>query len=169
MSNPVLSVIVTAHAEGLLAHKTMLSIEQALSQVKDSYEIIIHIDNGDKDTTKYFSRYENNRNIRIYKNNFKDAGLSRNFAANKSKGKYLAFLDADDLISKNWYASALRILKKTKEPVIVHTAANLTFGTNLGNQVLWLQKDSFDLTETPFCLPGLICGRLVSLLRVRCF
>jgi hypothetical protein len=35
------------------------------------------------------------------KADFGDPGLSRNFAANSS-GRYIAILDADNLIAKNW-------------------------------------------------------------------
>ena len=48
-----ISLIITAHNEGLLAHKTMLSAFRAIEELKKekiSYEIIIHIDNGDKYT-----------------------------------------------------------------------------------------------------------------------
>ena len=57
---PLLSIIVTAHHEGLIAHKTMRSIERAVSLLRDSdisYEIIISIDRGDEETIRYFSNY----------------------------------------------------------------------------------------------------------------
>ena len=93
---------VTAHNEGLVAHKTMRSILEAtkrLEEKKISYEILIHIDNGDQITKDYFKRYAKMPNVVIYENNFGDPGPSRNFLAQKASGEYLTFLDGDDLMS----------------------------------------------------------------------
>lgn len=139
-----LSIILTAHHEGLLAHKTMLSVFNAIEVLKQhdiSYEIIIHIDKGDPDTTNYFSRYKDEAGVRIVENNYGDAGLSRNFATNTADGEYITFLDADDLISSNWYYDAYCMLVDAAEDTIVHPEANLTFGDHVKN-VLWLQSDS---------------------------
>ena len=78
-----ISLIITAHNEGLLAHKTMLSAFKAIEELekeKISYEIIVHIDNGDEYTKEYFKRYENDKNIRIFNNNFGDLSSSRIFS-----------------------------------------------------------------------------------------
>lgn len=52
-----LSIIVTAHNEGILAHKTMLSLFRATKKLEEEdipYEFIVHIDNGTLETKKYF-------------------------------------------------------------------------------------------------------------------
>ena len=151
-----LTAIITAHSEGLLAHKTMKSVFEALKKVEEAgytYEIIIHIDTGDSETKKYFSRYEDNKKIRIFENRFGDSGPSRNFALEKAEGKYVAFLDGDDLISDNWYVEAIKTIKSTKEEVVVHPEAILTFGINQ-QKVLTLQKDSGDAEKDTLVLLG---------------
>ena len=76
-----LSVIITAHDEGLLAHKTMLSILRALEISRvNKYEIIVHIDCGTDDTIKYFQRYVDDKHFKIIQNCFGDLGESRNAA-----------------------------------------------------------------------------------------
>ncbi len=43
----VLSIIITAHREGLVAHKTMKSVERAVKKIEEasiSYEVIVSID-----------------------------------------------------------------------------------------------------------------------------
>ena len=48
-----LSVIVTAHHEGIVTHKTVLSVFRALEPLDKqsiSYEIIVHLDNPDEPT-----------------------------------------------------------------------------------------------------------------------
>ena len=147
MVEPDISIIVTVHAEGLLAHKTMLSVfgaAQILKKKSISYEIIVHMDTATAETKLYFSRYRSNSDVTILQNNFSDPGLSRNYAAKHAHGKYLAFLDGDDLVSSNWYLEAYNMLASSKEEILVHPEASLTFGDNLSEHILWLQKDSLD-------------------------
>lgn len=139
-----LSAIVTAHSEGLVAHKTMRSIFSALEKVVAAgytFEIIVHIDDGDVETKEYFKRYKNDKRVRVFENRFKDTGSSRNFAVKKAQGKYITFLDGDDLISDNWYLEAIKLLEESEEEIIVHPEAVLTFGVEQPN-VLTLQHDS---------------------------
>ena len=148
----LLTVGITAHNEGVIAHKTMLSVFEALKNVKKagySYEIIVHIDNGDAETIKYFERYRKDKNIKIIQNKFGDAGKSRNCLAQESIGEFMSFLDADDLISSNWFIEALRLLKKASSEVIVHPEANLTFGN--GGHILWVQRGDADKNLEILC------------------
>lgn len=151
-----LTIGVTAHNEGILAHKTMLSIFEAaklLDQHKITYEILVHIDNGDKLTKDCFKSF-NDPHLRIIEGNFGDAGPSRNNLAKNAKGKYVSFLDADDLISSNWYYDAYQKLSTTKEKIIVHPEYNLTFGTDVKQQVMWRQSDSIDRPTDLFLAVG---------------
>ena len=151
-----LSIVVTVHDEGLLAHKTMLSVFEGAKKVEEegfSYEIIVHIDNGDKCTKDYFKRYNDDKRIKIFDNKFGDLGLSRNYAAKVSKGKYVSFLDGDDLVSDNWFVEALKILTKSKENLVVHPEAVLNFGINQPT-VLTLQKPSLSEEEDTLLLLG---------------
>lgn len=151
-----LTVAVTAHNEGLVAHKTMRSILEAtkrLEEKKISYEILIHIDNGDQITKDYFKRYAKMPNVVIYENNFGDPGLSRNFLAQKASGEYLTFLDGDDLISDNWLVVAYGALIGATEEVIVHPEGILTFGTEVNN-VLTIQTETLPREKDTIILLG---------------
>lgn len=151
-----LTVAVTAHNEGLVAHKTMRSILEAtkrLEEKKISYEILIHIDNGDQVTKDYFKRYAKMPNVVIYENNFGDPGPSRNFLAQKASGEYLTFLDGDDLISDNWLVVAYGALIGATEEVIVHPEGILTFGTEVNN-VLTIQTETLPREKDTIVLLG---------------
>ena len=151
-----LTVAVTAHNEGLVAHKTMRSILEAtkrLEEKKISYEILIHIDNGDQITKDYFKRYAKMPNVVIYENNFGDPGPSRNFLAQKASGEYLTFLDGDDLISDNWLVVAYGALIGATEEVIVHPEGILTFGTEVNN-VLTIQTETLSREKDTIVLLG---------------
>ena len=147
---------VTAHNEGLVAHKTMRSILEAtkrLEEKKISYEILIHVDNGDQITKDYFKRYAKMPNVVIYENNFGDPGPSRNFLAQKASGEYLTFLDGDDLISDNWLVVAYGALIGATEEVIVHPEGILTFGTEVNN-VLTIQTETLPREKDTIVLLG---------------
>lgn len=122
-----LSLVITAHDEGLLAHKTMLSVFKSLEGISCEYEIIIHIDKGSPETEDYFDRYSTDCRVRIFRNSFGDAGAARNFCAQRAKGKYLFFTDADDLLSENYFSTMLFALKKAKGDVVVHPEYNISF------------------------------------------
>ncbi len=146
--NLKLSVIVTAHNEGLLAHKTMLSIFRSLRPVElegISYEIIVHIDNGDQATIDYYDQYKDDKRFRIFQNSFGDPALSRNFAVTKAKGEYISFADSDDLVSENWYLGGIKALdSQTDQKTVVHANVNLTFGVNVDEPVIQFNQPSSD-------------------------
>lgn len=114
-----LSIIITAHDEGILAHKTMLSVFRALENAEVEYEIIVHIDRGTPETMEYFQRYADDKHFQIVQNNFGDLGESRNAAVKLAHGKYVLFRDADDLVSSNYIVEVLKILRENKDNNVV--------------------------------------------------
>lgn len=123
-----LSIILTAHNEGILAHKTLLSLFRALDQIPEySYEIVVHLDRASSDTREYFSRYKSDERFRILENEFGDLGLSRNFAINKAKGKYIYIIDSDDLLSENTLRVALNSISNDSNS-LYHPEFVLSFG-----------------------------------------
>lgn len=127
MTKTKLSIIITAHDEGLMAHHTMLSVFRALEDFKERYEIIIHIDSGDKATKDYFARYKDNPKVRILENDFKDLGESRNHSVQQAKGTYVAILDADDLVSENYFSEMIKVLEAAEDEIVVHPQCCLSF------------------------------------------
>ena len=79
-----------------------LSLKNVLSQSLKNIEIIC-IDDGSLDGSlqilKYYEKLDNRLKI-IHQNN-KGAGMARNEGIKISKGKYLSFLDSDDLYPNN--------------------------------------------------------------------
>lgn len=144
------SLIITAHDEGLLAHKMMLSILRSLQGITERYELIIHIDNGAPETIEYFERYQNDSSVRIIQNRFGDLGASRNFCAQHARGKYLIFVDADDLISTNYLPDILSTLKSAPARSLVHPEYNISFwGTRFQ---IWRTLSNRSHEETAYLL-----------------
>ena len=150
------SVILTFHNEGAVAHKTFLALDRCLKKLdeaKVSYEIIAHIDNGDEPTLACVEKAAQTRDIRIFKNKFGDPSSSRNFAVKQARGKYLCIQDGDDLYSENWLIDAYNIQEASKEHLVLHTEFNLTFGLNEQPR-LWQMYDSKSLEEDRLILFG---------------
>lgn len=130
-----LSIIVTAHSEGILLHKTLASIKRAcklLDENRVNWELLIHADNPTPNMESYLTAHAKLlKNFTIYRNNFGDLGSSRNFAVGKASGKYVTFIDADDLMSERWLIDAYRFLERhTLGEYIAHTELTVEFGAS---------------------------------------
>jgi glycosyltransferase involved in cell wall biosynthesis len=90
---PKVSVIIPTYQR---AHLVSQAIESVLAQTYSDYEIIV-VNNGSTDnTTEVLSQFGNKiRVIHIQEN--KGSSFARNLGMNASNGRYLAFLDDDDL------------------------------------------------------------------------
>jgi hypothetical protein len=115
------SVAMLFHQEGHLAQRAIQSLGRMLSKLRDasiSYEVLATLDRADTFTTqivegdKCFSR--------IFEVNYLDPASCRNHLTRSSKGKYLAFLDGDDLWSANWLSAAYAEAETTERPALFH-------------------------------------------------
>lgn len=58
-----------------------------------------------------------------------DLGLARNEAVDRAApSRYVAFMDGDDLCSRNWVSEAFRVSERARQPTVWHPAANYIFG-----------------------------------------
>jgi glycosyltransferase involved in cell wall biosynthesis len=126
-----LSVIITAHAEGILIHHTIASVNRAINYLGEGYssEIILHIDNPTNSTTSYVENHKSTvlKNVIIFNNSFGDLGMSRNYAIKQAHGKYIATIDADDIMSANWLRSSLEHLERQLEVTVAHSEVTVEF------------------------------------------
>ncbi|WP_183093438.1 glycosyltransferase [Nocardioides stalactiti] len=134
-----LSVVVTAHSETVVCGPTMRSADLAVAAARDrgySVETIIALDGATEETKAYFaqSRFDHWQRWEFAEG---DLGRVRNAAVGRSEGRYLAFLDADDLFSENWLAEGVGALQSAEQEgrrVIAHPELNVMFDG--GNSVL---------------------------------
>ena len=140
------SIIIPSHHIGRLAHPTMRSLFRAIEYASlrgITTEIIIVMDRPDEKTKKYFSRYTNS-GFPLVTVDFGDLGLTRNFGVKLSSGKYITFLDDDDLYCKTWIYKAVRYLEESNNDVIVHPEYHIAFGAE---NLIWRQISSNDKNE----------------------
>ena len=81
------------------------TLDSVLKQSFKNFEVIIIYDDNDKQELKFLKKLINKSNkkkIRIILNrNNMGVGETRNKGIKNSKGKFLAFIDADDIWNKN--------------------------------------------------------------------
>src|SRR5438309_1057271 len=97
MSNPLVSILMTSYnRERYIAE----AIESALKSTYTEFELII-VDDGSKDRTVEIARsFESkDKRVKVYVNEHNLGDYpNRNRAAGYATGKYIKYLDADDMI-----------------------------------------------------------------------
>ncbi|MDF5457336.1 glycosyltransferase family 2 protein, partial [Vibrio parahaemolyticus] len=85
------------------------SIQSVLSQTYKNWELIIVDDRSTDNTWQVIQTYADKYdNIRVYQNKENlGAGASRNFAIKKARGRFIAFLDSDDLWTEDKLAEQI--------------------------------------------------------------
>ncbi len=102
MSQPLVSIIVPCYN---VSKYIGTAIESVLAQTYSNWELLITDDASTDNTVDIINRYINqDARIHLYKleKNF-GAGIARNNSILQAKGRYIAFLDADDW----WYPNKL--------------------------------------------------------------
>ncbi len=99
------------------------AIDSILNQTFNSYEIIV-IDDGSKDDTKEVLEKYNKKIKYLYQNN-NGVSAARNFGISKSTGKYLAFIDSDDLWTKEHLENHYNFLEKNIEYALSYNYAKV--------------------------------------------
>lgn len=115
---PFFSVIIPSFNRGHFIAKTLDSV---LRQDFVDYEIIV-IDDGSTDNTHEVLLNYGNR-IKVYRQENKGAGIARNLGVQKSEGKYIAFLDSDDV----WFPWTLgvyhQVIEESEAPAFIGGSA----------------------------------------------
>jgi glycosyltransferase involved in cell wall biosynthesis len=97
MKSPFFSIILPTYNRASFIGK---AIESVIGQLYNNWELVI-VDDGSTDNTKEVLLSFNDDRIRyIYQEN-KERSAARNNGINHAKGKYICFLDSDDLYEKN--------------------------------------------------------------------
>lgn len=110
---PEASIIIPALNAAETLGKTLDSIIKY--SIHHRAEVIVVIDGIDKPTEAIASRYP----IKVIIGNGKGPGAARNIGIAHSTGSILIFLDADCIVSEQWYLEHIRAHKKYTGPLAV--------------------------------------------------
>ncbi len=123
------SVVIPAHKEGRMARHTLQSAIRAIAFAEKtgiSSEILVVMDSADENTVSFLDR-EKAVVSHVEMVEYRDLGLTRNHGVRKAHGKYVAFLDADNLFCESWLSHAWHYLESRNEDVIAHPEYVVTF------------------------------------------
>jgi glycosyltransferase involved in cell wall biosynthesis len=112
---PLVSILIPAYnASQWLA----TTVRSAIGQTWDHKEIVI-VDDGSTDDTFAIARSFESDAIRVYTQKNQGAAATRNHAFEFSKGDYIQWLDADDLIGPDKVASQVAIAQQCQDKRIL--------------------------------------------------
>jgi len=123
---PLVSVIIPAYNASVWIAETILSV---LAQDYKDYEIIV-IDDGSTDDTAVIVKRFKDKVLYIHKQNGGQSS-ARNLGIRAARGKYIAFIDADDLWTKDKLRLQVELLESTNRQWVYSDA--LAFDNQNGN------------------------------------
>ena len=105
---PLISVVIPAYNAGQFLDETL---ESVLSQTYENWECII-VNDGSTDNTESVAKKWCEKDSRFRLTNKENGGLSsaRNWGIKESKAEYIAFLDADDILTSDSLEVRINVL-----------------------------------------------------------
>ena len=114
---PLVSVIIPMYNASRYIEATIQSV---LDQTWSNIEIIV-VDDGSTDNSYNVVLNINSNKIRLFRQENQGAPVARNFGFLQSKGKYIQYLDADDLLSPSKIEQQLQALISSKKEIAFST------------------------------------------------
>jgi len=156
--NPTVSIVIPLYNKEKWIERTLSSL---LNQTFTDWEAII-VDDGSSDRSvevvESFIR-ANPGNWTLLKNQNAGQCRTRNSGISKAKGEFVAFLDADDIWSKNKLSEQVRILRENKDVSLV-VSPYLIFSDidKIARHRLVIHKDTKKLLSRWLMLKGYGAG-----------
>jgi glycosyltransferase involved in cell wall biosynthesis len=139
---PDISVVLTAHREGVLAGATANSAREAIARAEADLglrcEIVLVLDRTNVSTAAVLEHAFDGMPLTVLRTEEGDPGQARNAGIAAARGVVSTFLDADDLWSGNWLTEGWKLIE-ARPDCVGHSHCNLVFG---GERGLWWHVDS---------------------------
>ncbi len=123
MSNEcIFSIIIPTYNRSHLILNTLNSIN---NQEFKNYEVVIIDDGSNDNTQEVVENYISNNKLKnwcYYQKTNGERGAARNYGLNKASGKWITFLDSDDLFYSNHLFLASNFISKNKDVDVFHSA-----------------------------------------------
>lgn len=112
---PLVSVVIPSFNYGKYINETITSV---LNQTFLNFEIIIVDSSTDQNSINVLKNVNHNKINVIFREGKHLVGDNRNYGINKSKGKYICCLDADDKIKETYLEKALYLLESENLDIV---------------------------------------------------
>lgn len=146
---PFFSVIIPTYNRAAVLRNAIRSV---IEQVFSNWELVV-IDDGSTDDTKdIILEFKDNR-IKYFYKKHEERSIARNYGIERSAGKYICFLDSDDIYFENHLSSIYSFLSDNLFPIsFIHTELEVIQVDSV-NHLNWFSG----LTNKEVCL-GIIKG-----------
>lgn len=133
MNEELISVIITTYNRKEYLDK---AIESVLAQTYQNFEIIVMDDHSTDGTEEYMQKYKEHEKITYYRSKKnRGPGINRKEAVNKMNGKYMCFLDDDDIfLNKEYFKKAIDLFKKYSNLSLV-ACNHIIYNTMSGERI----------------------------------
>lgn len=123
MNRPLFSVIIPLYNKSEYVYKT---IESVLAQTETDFEILVVDDGSIDDGPEIVENIKDNR-VHLIRQVNQGVSVARNNGIKHSLGKYISFLDADDLWETNYLAVTRRLFEKFPKAKIAATSFKVRY------------------------------------------
>lgn len=120
---PFFSIVIPTYNR---ATHIVTAINSILHQRFSDFEVIVVDDGSTDDTPRIVSEILNkNSSIKYFRKENEERSIARNYGILKATGKYVAFLDSDDIVYENHLEVGYQLLKRNNFPEIGHLGYQL--------------------------------------------
>jgi glycosyltransferase involved in cell wall biosynthesis len=128
MARPLVSILVPAfNAEPWLRD----ALRSAIAQTWEPKEIIV-VDDGSTDGTLEIARQFESEQLRVVANEHWGAAATRNEALALSKGDYIQYLDADDVLAPDKIEKQMKALGESPENLCIAIIGRASYQQHCG-------------------------------------
>lgn len=170
---PLVSVVVPMYNSARYIKSCLVSV---LNQTLKNLEVICVDDASTDDTVKIVSELAvKDRRIKLCKHNRNSGGPSepRNTGIRLSRGKYIAFLDSDDMYTKSALEELVSVAEKWRADVVhtekVYVPENNAVDVKNGIKLIPFSRESGGFCEKPFLETDKIAERVQMFHKSRFF
>ena len=117
--------------------------------------LIINDGSTEPESLAVLQQLEQTSGIKVFNKRNEGLADTRNFGALKATGDWLAFLDADDMITPDYYEKALRVLKQYKNVFFVGSFVQY-FGDTNRKWATFTPQPPYTLVHNPVNSSGLV-------------
>lgn len=135
MFNPKISIIIPTYNRAYILWRALLSIQK---QTLSNWEMLVVDDGSTDDTVKLMAEFQDDHRIHCFQQAKKGPSAARNHGLSKANGEIITYLDSDDELYPNAFASICRFFE---------TSPKITWGVYNHNRSLELLSNDYKTKE----------------------